>query len=93
MTFHLVARVNRNAPAGRIDNSTDETPGVEPPEPPLGPPIPPVVPAPPVMPSLPPGATPDAPGHITQPTPKPEAEAGVDVVRPSVKPPPPAVTG
>ena len=24
MTFHLTARVSRNAPAGRIDNTTDE---------------------------------------------------------------------
>jgi uncharacterized repeat protein (TIGR01451 family) len=85
MTFHLMARVNRNAPAGRIDNTTDQTHGVEPPGPPLGPPAPPTVPGPP------PAPTPDIPGHITDLKPKPGGTASVAVVRPA--PPPPAVTG
>lgn len=82
MSFHIVLRVSRNAPAGRIDNGSDETDGVEPPEPPLGPPAPPAVPGPP------PAPMPDIPGHITVSKPKPEGGASVDVVRPT-----PAFTG
>ena len=85
MTFHLVARVNPNARAGRIDNGTGETDGVEPPAPPLGPPVPPTVPG------RPPAPTSDIPGHITDPKPEEKGGASVDVVRPP--PPPPAVTG
>ena len=66
VTLHLIARVNRNARAGRIDNGTAETPGVEPPEPPLGPPAPPIVPGPPLAPNR------DIQGDIAVPKPRPE---------------------
>jgi uncharacterized repeat protein (TIGR01451 family) len=91
MSFHLMLRVNRNAPAGRIDNTSDETEGIEPPGPPLGPPAPPAPPGPT------PAPTPEIPGHITDPKPAEEGGASVDVVhaaqRPPAAPRPPAVTG
>lgn len=88
VSFHLVLRVDANAPPGTVDNIVDETPVA-----------PPVTTTPPVItpPATPPGAqVPDVPGKVTGTPPV------IKMVRAPVKvlarrklaaPPPPHVTG